>query len=69
MAEHTLFPSLIPDSEDPFVDDSYSKEELERKDRPELQRLASKHPNEDVHGKMKTEEIIEGLTGEERINE
>ena len=64
----TLFPSIIPDSDDPFVDDSYSKAELERMDyATELKPLASKHPTEEVNGGASRDEIIEALTGEERV--
>jgi len=61
-----LFPSIIPSGED-FVDDSYSRAELERMDRQELQRIASEHDSEDVNGKMSNEDIIENLEGETRV--
>jgi len=67
MAEHTLFPSVLPDRDEPFVDNQYSTEELERKDRRELQKIASDHPNKDVNGKSTNEDIIETLAGEERV--
>ena len=62
-----VFPSIIPGKDDPFVDDSYSKAELERMGGHELQSLAAKHPTDDVHGKMKADDIREGLVGKTRI--
>jgi len=61
-----VFPSIIPDG-DEFVDDSYSRQELERKEYPELKSLAADHPSEDVHGKMSAEDIIDGLVGKTRL--
>jgi len=62
----TVFPSILP-SGDEFVDDSYSRTELDRMDGQELQSLAAKHPSEDVHGRMKAEDIKDGLEGEKRV--
>ena len=62
-----LFPSIIPDSDEPFVDDKYSRQELERMGYPELKSLAAEHPKEDVHGRMSKESIIDGLEGEKRL--
>jgi len=67
MPEHTLFPSILPEADEPFVDDAYSKGELKRKDYSELQSIAAQHPSEDVHGRMDQDAIIEGLTGLERV--
>jgi len=66
MARPTLFPSILPNGED-FVDDSYSPQELERMSGHELQSLAAKHPSDDVHGRMKADDIRDGLAGETRI--
>lgn len=60
-----LFPSILPGVE--FVDDSYSKQELERMEWSDLRQVASEHPNEDVNGKMDRESIIAVLEGEERV--
>ena len=62
-----IFPSLIPDSDADFVDDSYSRTELDRMDGQELQSLAAKHPSEDVHGRMKADDIKDGLEGAKRV--
>ncbi len=61
-----IFPSITPDNE-PFVDDKYSRAELERKDGRELQSLAAEHPSDEVNGRMSAEDIVEGLTGKERV--
>ena len=69
MANYSIFPSILPSNE-PFVDDSYSEEELRRMDyATELKPLASKHPTDEVDGSASAEEIIEALEGEKRINE
>jgi hypothetical protein len=60
-----LFPSILPDT--PFVDDTYQKRELERKDYDELQSIAAEHPSEEVNGRMKQKELIDGLEGLERV--
>jgi len=62
-----LFPSIIPDSDEPFVDNQYSRQELERKEYPELKSLAAEHPSEDVHGRMDRESIVDGLEGKQRV--
>lgn len=62
-----LFPSILPDGED-FVDDSYSRAELERLDySTELKPLAADHPTDDVDGSASAAEIIEALEGKERV--
>jgi len=66
MARTTMFPSILPSGDD-FVDDSYSEQELDRMSGHELQSLAAKHPTDDVHGRMKADDIREGLVGETRI--
>jgi len=65
-AQHTLFPSILP-SEEPFVDDQYQRRELERKDYNELKSIAAEHDSDTVHGRMSEEDLVEGLTGLERI--
>lgn len=67
MPDHTLFPSILPNSDDEFVDDSYSRDELGRMKRQQLQRIASEHDSDDVNGKMSNEDIIQFLEGEERV--
>jgi hypothetical protein len=65
--EHTLFPSIIPDSNDDFVDDSYGADELDRKEYQELKSIAAEHPCDDVHGRMGKDELREKLEGLERV--
>jgi len=60
--------ALIPDSDDEFVDDSYSAQELNRLDGRELQSLAAAHPTDEVNGKSKAEDIRESLEGKERVD-
>lgn len=63
----SIFPSLIPDSDDEFVDDSYTRAELDRMDGRELQSLAAEHPTDEVNGKSKKEEIRDALEGKKRV--
>lgn len=67
MPDYTLFPSILPEEDQPFIDNQYTREELERKDRPALQQLAAAHESEEINGKASSEEIITFLTGEERL--
>jgi hypothetical protein len=60
-------PPLIPESGEPFVDDSYQQAELERKEYSELQSIAAEHPSDDVHGQMTKDELIAGLEGLKRV--
>ena len=63
----TLFPSIIPDSDEEFVDDSYSRQELERMDWDDLRSVASEHPSDEVNGKSNREAIEDALAGEKRV--
>ena len=63
----TLFPSIIPDSDDDFVDDTYGERELERMDYDELRSIAAEHPDDDVHGRMGKDELRETLVGKPRV--
>jgi hypothetical protein len=67
MPDHTLFPSILPDNDEPFVDDSYSRQELDRMERPELQSLAAKADIEGVNGQSSNEDIRDALEGHERL--
>lgn len=60
-----LFPSIIPDAD--FVDDTYTKGELEKKDYDELRSIAAEHPFDDVNGRMGRKELIDGLEGLKRV--
>jgi len=63
-----IFPSILPDSDEPFADDSYTAAELERMDGNELQSLAARHPTEDVNGRSKADDIRDALEGKRRVD-
>ena len=63
-----VFPSILPGKDEPFVDDSYSKKELERLDGRELQSLAAKHPTDEVNGRSKADDIRDALEGKKRVD-
>jgi len=63
----TIFPSITPDGNEEFVDDSYTEQELERMDYQELQSIAAEVDREDVHGRMPAEEIRAALEGVKRV--
>lgn len=64
-----IFPSIVPGRDEPFVDDEYSRAELERLNGNELQSLAAKHPTDEVNGRSKADDIRDALEGEKRVNE
>jgi len=66
MSEYNLFGSILP-GEDEFVDDSYSKAELERMDWAELRSVAAEHPCQEVNRQTEQHEIFETLKGKERV--
>jgi hypothetical protein len=61
-----IFPSILPDGES-FVDDTYSRAELDRMDGRELQSLAAEHPTDECNGSDKAAEIRDVLVGKQRI--
>lgn len=67
MAEYSVFPSLLPDSDEPFVDSTYQRRELEKKDYADLRQIAAEYPSDDVNGRMDQETLVENLTGKERV--
>jgi hypothetical protein len=60
--------SLIPDSDDEFVDDEYSAAELDRMDGNELQSLAARHPTDEVNGRSTADDIRDALEGKRRVD-
>jgi hypothetical protein len=60
-----IFPSILPNRD--FVDDSYSRKELERMEWAELRSVAAEHPKESVDGQTERETVIEELAGEQRV--
>lgn len=65
MAEHSLFPSILPDQE--FVDDSYSKAELDRMDWDEIRRIAKEVDSDEINGHSEREAMEEYLEGHTRV--
>lgn len=63
-----IFPSIIPDSDDEFVDDSYSAAELDRLDGNALQSLAAAHPTDEVNGHSTADDIRDALEGKTRVD-
>lgn len=63
----SVFPSILPDTDEPFVDNSYSRAELERMDGNELQSLAAEYPSDEINGRTKADEITDYLEGRERL--
>lgn len=61
----SLFPSILPGVE--FVDDTYGKAELERKEYQELRQIAAQVESDDVNGRMPKDELIDALEGHERV--
>lgn len=65
MPTHTLFPSVLPDEdgEESFVDDGWTRSELEAMEWAELQQLAVEHPSDEIDGgtdRSKIEDVLEG---------
>jgi len=67
MAKYSLFPSIIPDADDEFVDNRYTAGELDGMDYDDLQSIAVEHPSDDVNGRMGKQELRERLEGLERV--
>lgn len=67
MADHRLFPSVLPDADEPYVDDKYGERELRRKDYNELRQIAAQVEDDDVNGRMGKDELIEALEGHQRV--
>jgi len=65
--QFSVFPSIIPNDEGEFIDNTYTEAELERKDYHELKSIAAEHESEEVHGQMTQDDMIQGLTGLERL--
>ena len=62
-----VFPSILPGNDEPFVDDKYQREELERKEYQELRQIAAEHESDEVNGRMDKETLIENLEGLQRV--
>jgi len=62
-----VFPSILPGRDEQFVDNAYSRQELERLEYSELQSIAAQVESDDVHGRMGKDKLIDGLEGVERV--
>lgn len=60
-----VFPSILPGRD--FVDERYTRRELQRMEWDELRNIAARHPSEDVHGRMGKHEMIDGLIDKKRV--
>lgn len=62
----TIFPSILPDGES-FVDDTYSRAELDRMEWQELRTVASEHPTDECNGQDTADDIRDTLEGKQRV--
>ncbi len=62
-----IFPSILPDSTEPFVDDSYSKEELERMEWDEIRSIAAAVESDEINGQSDREQMETYLEGHTRV--
>ncbi len=62
----TIVPPLIPDGE-PFVDDSYSKQELERMEWSEIRAIAAQVESDEINGQSDREDMEDFLEGHKRV--
>ncbi len=63
----TLFPSIIPDSDEPFVDDKYQRGELERMEWDEIRSIAKQVESDEINGQSEREAMEEFLEGHTRV--
>jgi len=61
-----IFPSILPDGE-PFVDDSYSREELERMEWDEIRSIAAEMDTDEINGQSDREQMEDYLEGKKRL--
>jgi len=61
-----IFPSILPDGE-PFVDDSYSREELERMEWDEIRSIAAEIDTDEINGQSDREQMEDYLEGKKRL--
>lgn len=67
MPDYDLFLSILPEADRAFVDDSYSRSELEAKEYDELRTLATQVESDDINGRSPKEDIIDYLEGHTRL--
>lgn len=63
-----LFPSIIPGSDEEFVDARYTQREVEGMEYETLRAHAAAHESDAVNGRMGKAELRENLVGLERVN-
>jgi len=61
-----LFPSILPTGEE-FVDDSYSKDELDRMSWSEIRSIAAEVESDEIDGQSDRSEMEAYLEGHERV--
>ena len=66
MANYSIFPSITPDNK-PFIDDSYSRAELERMEWQEIRQIATRYDTDEINGRSERAEMINYLEGKEYV--
>jgi len=66
MANYSIFPSITPDNK-PFIDDSYSRAELERMEWQEIRQIATRYDTDEINGRSERSQMIDYLEGKERL--
>ena len=66
MANYSIFPSITPDNK-PFIDDSYSRAELERMEWQEIRQIATRYDTDEINGRSERAEMIDYLEGKEYV--
>lgn len=67
MADYSLFPSILPGSDEPYVDDKYTREELQRMDWQEIRSIAAEVESDEIDGQSDREKMEDFLVGHERV--
>lgn len=65
MPDYSIFPGILPDRDDRFIDDSYSRAELERMEWQEIRAIAAEVETDEINGqsdRAKMEDVLEGHT-------
>jgi len=62
-----VFPSILPGRDEPFADDSYSKQELERMEWSEIRSIAAEVDSDEINGQSDREDMEDFLEGHKRV--
>lgn len=62
-----LFPSIIPGKDEPFIDDSYSRQELERMEWQEIRKIAAEVDSDEINGQSDRGDMEDFLEGHKRV--